>query len=222
MPEELVAAVDLGRIHGRLVRQQDVGVRIGRLTVGGGEEDPLVHLLDGPTAVDEGVGHPVEEFGVRRGFGHVPEIVRRGDDAGAEVMGPETVDEYARRQRIGAASDGEGELATAAAFIERQAVGAGKDLEELTRSHGSALVAVTADVDIAVAGLRDVGDHHGRAGAARVGDIQRVDVAELEVLHRLVVIDEGRADRGLPVGAKVTALGETLQSGHRPDILDVG
>ena len=65
-----------------------------------------MHLLDRPAAFNEGGGHPVEELGVARGFGHVAEVVRRGHDADAEVMHPEAIDQDAGRKRIGATGDG--------------------------------------------------------------------------------------------------------------------
>ena len=138
------------------------------------------------------------------------------------MVQPETVDEHATGERIRAAGDGQGELAAAAAFVERQAIGAGEHLEELARSDGAALIAVATDVDVAVARLLDVGDHHRGAGTSRVRDVEGVDLGEVEILGGLVVVDEGRADRDLPRLAEVAALGRALEEHDGGDILDVG
>ena len=157
-----------------------------------------------------------------RRLGHVAEVIRGRDDADAEVVHPETVHEHARGERIGAAGDRQGEFAATAAFVERQAVRAGEDLEELAGGDGTALVAVAADVHVAVARLLGVGDHHRGAGASGVGDVERVDLAEVEMLRGLVVIDEGGADRDLPGFAEITALGQALEERDGGDVFDVG
>ena len=222
MPEQLVGRVDLHGIDRRLLHDKRVGIRISRLTIGRREQDLLVHLLDRPAAFDEGGGHPVEELGVARGFGHITEVIRRGHDADAEVVHPEAIHQDARGERIGATGNSQGEFAAAAAFVERQAVGASEHLEELARGHGATLITVTADIHVAVTRLLDVGDHHRRAGAAGVRDVEGIDVGEFEVLRGLVVIDEGGGNRLLPALAEITALGHALEQRDGGDVFDIG
>ena len=157
-----------------------------------------------------------------RGFGHITEVIRRGHDADAEVVHPEAVNQDAGRERIGAAGDGQGEFAAAATFVEREAVRAGEHFEELTRGDRSALITIAADIHVAVARFLDVGDHHRRAGAAGVRDVERVDVGELEVLRGHVIVDEGRGNRLLPALAEVAARGRALEQRDGGDILDIG
>ena len=220
MPEVLVGGVDLQGVDGALLGHQRVDLRVGGLAVGRRHQDALVQLLQGPAVVHEAHRQPVEQLGVRGLLRHVAEVVGGRDDAGAEVMEPDAVDEHAGRQRVGAVGDGQRQLPAAAAFVEGLAVGAGEDLEELARGDGALLVAVAAQVDVGVAGLLGVGDGHRGAGAARVRQVEGVDGLEPEEARRDVAVLEGRG--GLPGLAEGAGGDEHRHLGGRGDILVVG
>ena len=71
-----------------------------RHLVGLGRHHQLVDLLDAPAAVHELDRQPVEQLRMRRLLAHLAEVVERRDDAAAEVMLPEPIDDHARGQRI--------------------------------------------------------------------------------------------------------------------------
>ena len=58
-----------------------------------------MHVLQVELVVDEVAGQPVEQFRVRRRVGRV-HVLRRIDDADAEVMMPEAVHQIPREVRI--------------------------------------------------------------------------------------------------------------------------
>ena len=192
MPKEFVTGVDLGRVEGRLLDDERVGQRVGRLPIGGRHEDPLMEFLQGPAFIHEAQGEPIKEFGVRGLLGHIAEVIGRGNDAGAEVVQPEPVDEDAGGERVGPVGDGHGKLAAPAAFVEGLPLGAGEDLEELAGGEGPLLVAVAPDVDVGVTRSSAVGHRHGGARAARVGQVKGVDGVEFEEARRDVAVREGR------------------------------
>ena len=101
-----------------------VGVLNGELRIIGGAlavscagHDEAVEVLDGPTAFDEAGGEVVEKFGMSGRGGHVAEVVGGGDEAGAEVLLPDSVHEDAGGHGVLRIDDGEGELEAAATLF---------------------------------------------------------------------------------------------------------
>ena len=131
---EFSAKSEEGIAHGFEVEAADIGapeeailgidffvVRVGLATflVDMGEHDDAVELFDGPIFFDERGGEVVEEFGVGRGFALGAEVIEGGDEAFAEVVHPEAIDEDASGEGIGFGGDGLGEFeATALIFGE--------------------------------------------------------------------------------------------------------
>src|SRR5262249_48143371 len=64
-------------------------------------------------------GKPVEQIGMRRLRAHVAEIVWRIDDAAAEVVVPNAIDDGAPGERVARIADPARQGDTAAAFIVR-------------------------------------------------------------------------------------------------------
>ena len=63
-----------------------------------------MHMFYAPARVHKLAGEPIEQLGMRRRFGLHAEVLRRGDNAVAEIGLPHTIHEYARggrRFRIG-------------------------------------------------------------------------------------------------------------------------
>ena len=94
-----------------------LGVVGGALLVGGAEDDEAVEFFDGPTVFNEAAREVVEEFGVAGWGGHVAEVVGGGDEAGAEVLLPDAVDEDARGHGVFGVGDSEGEREAATALV---------------------------------------------------------------------------------------------------------
>ena len=70
--------------------------RRGRgLTERGAEDEAAKHRLGVPSATHEVDGQGVEEFGVGRQIALHAEVLAGGEEAGAEDLGPETVDDDA-------------------------------------------------------------------------------------------------------------------------------
>jgi len=87
--------------------------------------------MDQPLS-DEAGGEVVEQLGMSGRGRHVAQIVGRGDEAFAEMLLPEAVDEDAGREGVFGIGDGLGEFEAAAAVVIFGAFfGIGrKDLEE--------------------------------------------------------------------------------------------
>ena len=56
--------------------------------------------FDGPLAADELAREPIQELWVRWRASVGPEVTRRGDDPGAEVVVPDSVGHHARGQWV--------------------------------------------------------------------------------------------------------------------------
>ncbi len=76
------------------------GVDAGLLAIGVAEEDEAVDGLEAPLVFEELVGEPVEEFGVGGSVAAEAKVARCGNDAGAEVMMPEAVDDDSAGERV--------------------------------------------------------------------------------------------------------------------------
>jgi hypothetical protein len=104
--------------------------------------------------VAEPDGEPVEEFGVGRERTHAAEVVRGIDEAGAEVVVPDAIDDGAPGEDVGVGGDPGGEGGAAGALF---AAGIGKGGAEAghaakgtpgdRRFAGGAEVAAVEDVD---------------------------------------------------------------------------
>ena len=143
-----------------------------------------------PAARDELGGEPVEQFGMRRVAAHRAEVVRRGDDALAEVVLPESIDDDAGRERV---------IGTREPFGERRAAAGGiwstfgrSDLrlacaEEL----GEAGLHFLAGLQIVAAGEHAgwwgliVAVEDGHRGGKRLG----LDIVVLRQLFHLLVVE---------------------------------
>jgi hypothetical protein len=71
------------------------GIGMGRaaLLIGGTEHDLIMERFEAPVVADEFLGEEVEEFGVGRAFSLETEIAGGIDEATAEVMVPDAVDD---------------------------------------------------------------------------------------------------------------------------------
>ena len=65
-----------------------------------GRGEPPHELLQGPAVLPQRRRQVIEEGGVRGQLAHLPEVVRRGDDAAAEGVGPEPVRDDAGGERV--------------------------------------------------------------------------------------------------------------------------
>ena len=115
-PAALEADIQAPRIGGR---GPVVGPGRGLLP-GGAGENLAVDRLHRPAAADEVGGEPVEQFRMRRPPAADAEIVRRGDEAAAEVMLPDPVDHHSRREGMIGARQPLGQFEPAAAGERRR------------------------------------------------------------------------------------------------------
>ena len=106
-PEEAVAGV------GRKAGREGSVVGATGLAVGLREDDLAVQAFDPPAAFDEIGGEPVEQFGVAGGFAVGAEVAGGADEASAEMVLPDAVDQDAGRERVVFVADpvGQGEAA---------------------------------------------------------------------------------------------------------------
>ena len=86
--------------------------------------------LETPAGVDEAQGQPVEQLGMAGGFGTQAEVAGRLDEAGAEVVLPDAVDQDAGGEWVLWRCDGPGQFEATVAPLERSAVGTGQHFEE--------------------------------------------------------------------------------------------
>ncbi len=85
----------------RIDLRREFGHRdVRRLPVRGREQDFAMQLLQAPPFRDETPRQPVEQLGMRRLLAELAEIVRGADDAAAEVVGPDAIDDDARGQLV--------------------------------------------------------------------------------------------------------------------------
>src|SRR5262249_4955330 len=76
------------------------GFDAGILAVSGRQHHQSMKVLETPAALDQFDGQPIEQLRMRGGIAHCAEVAGRGDDAGAEMMLPQAIDEDTGCQRI--------------------------------------------------------------------------------------------------------------------------
>src|SRR5579875_3826331 len=76
------------------------GVHARILAVSGGHHHQPVHVLEAPAVFDELDRQPVQQFRMRGWVAYSTEVTGRADDAGPEMMLPQTIDQHASRQWI--------------------------------------------------------------------------------------------------------------------------
>jgi hypothetical protein len=187
--------------------------------VSAGEHQKPVHRLDGPAALDEADGQPVEQFGMTRFLAAIAEVVAGRHQASAEVMLPDAVDHDASRQRIVRRGDPAGQLQSPA-LRGRQGwlLRTGHDAREVTGDCHSEGEAVAAPVNAQVDGLALLWGHdrdrrlsgalgqrpflpHGRVAVLVLERLRAAeDAGQAVVVGRrdgieLVVVAAGTADR---------------------------
>ena len=189
-PEQGVARVELFRL---------VVEGAGLLAVGGAGEDEAVELFEGAAeVVAEGGGEPVEEFGVGGEVAHVAEVVRGIDEAAAEVVVPDAVDDAAPGEGVLGVGDPVGEGGAAGAFGgvwgEVEAGGKGGDAGDGAGGGGASWFAdIAAGKDGDGAGLAAFGS------GAEEGAAAGVDGAGVDELGRGEGL-EGEVEGGEGVG----------------------
>ena len=136
-----------------------------------------MHLFDAPAAFDEGVGQPVEQFGVRGAFAVDAKVGSGGDDAAPKVLLPNAIHHHPRREWIFRRGDPLGqrraptagrELPVAVALDRGGLSLAGDGRKKTSFHHLARLAIVTAD--------QNPRGRQGRAvrGAGDVAHRQRV------------------------------------------------
>ena len=139
----------------------DVG-GVGAALEGVGEEDVAKEALDGAAGGDEALGEVVEEFGVGGEVAEFAEVVGGGDEAAAEEVMPETVDDDAGGEgvarHVGHVS-GEFEAA-ALGGVEGGGI---EGVEEAAGDEGGGLFVIATDEEGGVfgVGFDDAGDAGG-------------------------------------------------------------
>ena len=93
-PEQAVFGID------PLAQGEIARAALGRLAIGRRGQDQPVQRLELPAARDEFGRQPVEQLGVAGGLAQPAEVARRADQAAAEMVLPDPVDDDAGRQRI--------------------------------------------------------------------------------------------------------------------------
>ena len=89
-PEELVRRIDPpAGFRPRMSRGLPVGCR---------SDNQSLQLLETPAALDEPIGQPVEQFGVRRPATQAPKVARRLDNPPSKVILPNAVEPPLRLQ----------------------------------------------------------------------------------------------------------------------------
>ena len=136
-----------------------IGVNIGRggAGVGFGEQDLAVEFLQAPAAGDEAGGELIEQFGMGGPVAHTTEIRGRADDAFAEMMLPDAVDDDAGGERV--IDDRVRQLGAAGALFIGFRLALAKGLEEAARGKFAGSFGIAAKSDLYVGGL--VGVLHG-------------------------------------------------------------
>src|SRR5262249_47039412 len=87
-------------------------------------------------------------------------VAWRADQAAAEALRPDAIDENPRGQWIVAAGDGVGEVAAAAAVLERSRVARTEDVQEMALDQRSLVGGIAAHEDIQVGRLVLADDMH--------------------------------------------------------------
>ena len=128
---------------------------------GAGSENKAKRVLDRAVVAVEIRSEEVEEFRVRGFAAKAAEIVGGGDDAAAEDMVPEAVDDNAGGERVVGAGDAVGKFEAAAVLsLVRSWV---DGIEEVARDEVGGLFVVAADEERVVGGvsLDDAGGAEG-------------------------------------------------------------
>ena len=115
--------------------------------VGIGKENQTMQLFDGPAIFHEPPGEVIEQFGMAGGIAADAKIAGAWSERLAEVMHPQTIDEYTSRQRIVLAGDRLGQLQPAASLLEGLPLIAGQRFEELSRNRGSRTSGIASQQD---------------------------------------------------------------------------
>ena len=89
VPQQTVLRISLRRLR-----------ILGRLLIGRRGQHQPVHLLDAPATLDEGVGQPIEQFGVRGALAVDAKVGSGGDDAAPKVLLPNAIHYHARGEGI--------------------------------------------------------------------------------------------------------------------------
>ena len=90
--------------------------RSRRLAIGAGSHDQAMHVLEAITALDELDRQPIEEFGMRRPAAVEAEVVGSIDEANAEVIMPEAIDQDPAEEGIVGRVNRLGQLQAACSF----------------------------------------------------------------------------------------------------------
>ena len=184
---ELAGAAAPEQAVGR-VFLQGLGPGLGALLPGLRADEVAVECLDGPAVVDEPGGQVIQQLGVGGLFPGGAEVVRRGDEAGAEVVLPDAVDEDAGGEGIAGTGDGAGQTEAAVIGIGA-AVHGGEHLEEAAGHGFAGLAEVAPDQDAGGLQARLQGHGHGAVGGT--GDVEQADVIEeLAGFFAVAAIDE--------------------------------
>ena len=147
------------------------GVVGGGLLVGGGEEDAAVEFFERPAGGDEVDGEGIEEFGMGGQIAAEAEVAGGGDEAGAEVVHPDAVDEDAGGERVVGVDEGLGEFEAAGAVGKGLLVAAAEAGEGAGRGECAGVVGVAAEEDVGGFRGRQVFDGHGAGRGAVVGGL---------------------------------------------------
>ncbi len=102
------------QIVGR-IRGQSLFAATRRHLIRAGEHDQPVQRLEPPARLDQFAGQPIEQLRMRRRRAQVAEIVRRTDDAAAEMMLPDAIGHHPGRELVVRRSEPIGQLQTPAA-----------------------------------------------------------------------------------------------------------
>src|SRR5208283_6163240 len=83
----------------------DLFAAVRGLPIGGGEQNLAVQAFDAPAVLHEIIGEIIEEFLIARLVAGLAEVADGRDDALAEILVPDAIDEDARRQGIALADE---------------------------------------------------------------------------------------------------------------------
>ena len=139
------------------VALRDLGPHMGGLAVGGAHDDGLLNRLHVPAGAHKFGRQPVQQLRMARIFGPHAEVLTRRDDADAEELLPEPIDEDARRERVVGACDPlrQSEAVVGVACRHRAERGG------QARRHGFAgMIVLAANQDIAGARLGHLVHYH--------------------------------------------------------------
>src|SRR5262245_43404752 len=99
------------------------------------------------------------------------EIAGRADDAGSEVMHPDTINYVARGKRVRRINDGTRYIQPAGAIAEHLLIAAAETAQEVRRRERSGVVGITPHEDMHRLRIRDILDRHGTRRRPVVGSL---------------------------------------------------